>query len=187
MATLHYTNFTEKWTDARISLAIRHPSLLAGRQFSPGEMFHLCFCQNTFLFFTGLPKKTTVAKCTALFPLCKFVPIFPQAANKLLTYIEPFVPFFLPLRDSTPPPPPSGPWPPHFRGVPPSHTDTPHSVRLLWTSDQPDADNSIGQHITFVKRHISIPLAVCEPTIRERERPQTDPLDRAASGIGHKI
>jgi len=26
------------------------------------------------------------------------------------------------------------------------HTDTPHSVGLLWTSDQPDAENSTWQN-----------------------------------------
>jgi hypothetical protein len=35
-----------------------------------------------------------------------------------------------------------------------SHTDTPHSVGLLWTSDQPDAENSAWQHTTFTRdRH----------------------------------
>jgi hypothetical protein len=35
-----------------------------------------------------------------------------------------------------------------------SHSDTRHSVRLLWTSDQPDAENSIWQHTTLTKdRH----------------------------------
>jgi hypothetical protein len=27
-----------------------------------------------------------------------------------------------------------------------SHSDTPHSVRLLWTSDRPDAEPSTWQH-----------------------------------------
>ena len=30
-----------------------------------------------------------------------------------------------------------------------SHSDTPHSVRVLWTSDQPDADTSTWQHTTL--------------------------------------
>jgi hypothetical protein len=34
---------------------------------------------------------------------------------------------------------PSGPGPPHYR---PSHSDTPHSAGLLWTSDHPDAETS---------------------------------------------
>jgi hypothetical protein len=43
-------------------------------------------------------------------------------------------------RDS--PPPPSGPGPPHSRGFYITHKDTPQSVGLLWTSDQPLADTS---------------------------------------------
>jgi len=30
-----------------------------------------------------------------------------------------------------------------------SHSDTPRSVRLLWTSDQSDAETSTRQHTTF--------------------------------------
>ena len=30
-----------------------------------------------------------------------------------------------------------------------SYSDTPHTVRLLWTSDQPDTENSTWQHITL--------------------------------------
>ena len=38
-----------------------------------------------------------------------------------------------------------------------SHSDTPHSVGLLWTSDQPDAENSTRQHTTFTKGRQSCP------------------------------
>ena len=35
-----------------------------------------------------------------------------------------------------------------------SHSDTPHSVRLLWTGDQPDAETSTWQHTTLTRdRH----------------------------------
>jgi len=35
-----------------------------------------------------------------------------------------------------------------------SHSNTPHSLGLLWTSDQPDADASISQHSTLTRdRH----------------------------------
>jgi len=38
--------------------------------------------------------------------------------------------------------------------VPRSHTDTPHSVGLLWTSYQPDTGNSTWQHTTLTReRH----------------------------------
>ena len=30
-----------------------------------------------------------------------------------------------------------------------SHSDTPHSVGLLWTSDQPDGETSTWKHITL--------------------------------------
>jgi hypothetical protein len=43
---------------------------------------------------------------------------------------------------------PSGPEPPHYRGFTITHTYTPHSVGLLWTSDQPDAETSTWQHTT---------------------------------------
>ena len=39
-------------------------------------------------------------------------------------------------RDSSPPPLPSGPGPPHSRGFQITHNDAPQSVGLLWTSDQ---------------------------------------------------
>jgi len=38
--------------------------------------------------------------------------------------------------------PPTGPGLPHSRGFYITHNDTPHAVGLLWTSDQPDADDS---------------------------------------------
>ena len=40
-----------------------------------------------------------------------------------------------------------------------SHTDTPQSVGLLWTSDQPDAENSTSQHPTLI-RDIRVPIGV---------------------------
>ena len=32
-----------------------------------------------------------------------------------------------------------------------SHSDTPHSIELLWTSDQPDAETSVWQHRTLTR------------------------------------
>jgi hypothetical protein len=32
-----------------------------------------------------------------------------------------------------------------------SHSDAPHSVGLLWTSDQPDAQTSTRQHATLIR------------------------------------
>ena len=42
-----------------------------------------------------------------------------------------------------------GLWPPHSWGFLRSHTDTPQSVGLLWTSDQPVAETSTWQHTTL--------------------------------------
>jgi hypothetical protein len=50
--------------------------------------------------------------------------------------------------------PPSGPGPPHYRGFTITLGHTPHSVGLLWTSDQPDTETSTCQYITLTRdRH----------------------------------
>ena len=65
-----------------------------------------------------------------------------------------------------------------------SQSDSPQSVGLLWTSDQPDAETSTLQHTTLTRnRH---------PDIRRDSNPQFQQfsgrrpttLDRAAAGIG---
>ena len=38
-----------------------------------------------------------------------------------------------------------------------THSDTPHGVGLLWTSDQPDGDTTTGQHTTFTIDKTSMP------------------------------
>jgi hypothetical protein len=63
------------------------------------------------------------------------------------------------------------------------HTDTPHSVGLLWTSDQPNAETSTWRHTTL-KRRTSVPQAGFEPAIPAREQPQTQALDHATTGAG---
>jgi len=60
-----------------------------------------------------------------------------------------------------------------------SHSDTPHSVGLLWTSDHPVADTSTWQHTTLTTER---PRVGFEPTISAGERPQTHALDRAVTG-----
>jgi hypothetical protein len=65
-----------------------------------------------------------------------------------------------------------------------SHSDTQHSVGLLWTCDQPVAETSTWQHITLYKRLTSMPKAEFEPQILARELPQDHPLHRADTGIG---
>jgi len=58
-----------------------------------------------------------------------------------------------------------------------SYSDTPHSVELLWTSDQPDVETSTWQHTTLTTDRLEF-----EPAIPSRERSQTHALDRAATG-----
>jgi hypothetical protein len=67
-----------------------------------------------------------------------------------------------------------------------SHSDTPHSVGLLWTSDQPDAETSelyLTAHDTH-KRQTSVSPLGFEPTNPSSVRPQTHTLDRAVTGSG---
>jgi hypothetical protein len=67
-----------------------------------------------------------------------------------------------------------------------SHSDKPHSIELLWTNDQHDAESSTWQHttLTTAKCHA---LAGFESTIPASERPQTYALDRAATGTGKQV
>jgi len=63
-----------------------------------------------------------------------------------------------------------------------SHSDTPHSVGFLWTSDRPVADLyllTLNNHT----RHTSMPSVGFEPAIPTSERQQTHSLDHAATGI----
>jgi len=63
-----------------------------------------------------------------------------------------------------------------------SHSDTPHSVGLLWTSDRPDAETSTWQH-TVLTRDIHAFSGI--RTRNPRNLPAADPyLNRAATGIG---
>jgi len=62
-----------------------------------------------------------------------------------------------------------------------------HSVGLLWTNDQPDAENSTRKHTTQT-REATVALAGFEPPIPSAsERPQTYASDRATSGIGCNV
>jgi hypothetical protein len=65
-----------------------------------------------------------------------------------------------------------------------SHSDTPHSGGLLWTSDQPDAETSNRQHTTLKRdKHPRSPVRF-ESTIPASPRPKAHALDRTVSGIG---
>jgi hypothetical protein len=73
--------------------------------------------------------------------------------------------------------PPIGPGPPHSRGFYITHTDTPQSVGLLWTSDQLVAENSTWQHSTLttdihapggIRTHNLSRRTAADPRFRQR-------------------
>ena len=61
--------------------------------------------------------------------------------------------------------------------------DTPHSVKLLWMSDQPDAETSTSKHTTLTRQQTSMTPAGFKTAIPASRRPQTHASDRAAAGI----
>jgi hypothetical protein len=63
-----------------------------------------------------------------------------------------------------------------------SHSDTPHTVGLFWTSDQPVAETYLTKHNTQ-KRQATMLLAGLEPAIPSSQRQQTHVLDLAVTGI----
>jgi len=65
-----------------------------------------------------------------------------------------------------------------------SHSDAPHLVGLLWTSDQPDTETSTWQHTTLTRDRHPHPPVGFEPTIAASERSQTHTLDCTTTGIG---
>jgi hypothetical protein len=60
--------------------------------------------------------------------------------------------------------------------------DTQHSVGLLWTSDRLAAETSTWEHRTLKQTQIHAPRGI-RTAIPASEQPQTDALDRAATGI----
>ena len=63
-----------------------------------------------------------------------------------------------------------------------SHSETQHSIGLLWKSDQPDAETSTWHHTT--RWQTSRPPARFEPEIPASESPQNHALNREATGTG---
>ena len=63
----------------------------------------------------------------------------------------------------------------------PSHSDTPHSAGLLWTSDRLLRTDRYVTTYSIHNRQTSMPPKGFEPN---SERPQTHTLDRAVTGIG---
>ena len=77
--------------------------------------------------------------------------------------------------------------PPHSCGFEITHNDTPQSVGLLWTSDQPITETCTWQTHNTKNRHTFMPPAGFEPAIPADDRLQTHALDRSATGIGTPI
>jgi len=63
-----------------------------------------------------------------------------------------------------------------------SYSDTPHSVGLLWTSGQPDAEVPTWQYTTITRD--SHPCSGGFRTHNSSKQPQTHALDRSATGTG---
>jgi len=61
-----------------------------------------------------------------------------------------------------------------------SHSDTPHSVGLLWTSDQPDAETCTWQHTTLTRD------LHAHDGIRTRNRSKRTPADPRLTPRGHR-
>jgi len=69
------------------------------------------------------------------------------------------------------------------------HSETSHSVGLLWKSDQPEArprDLYLTNKPHSQKTDIHAP-AVSESAVPAGQQPQTPALDRAATGIGNWV
>ena len=71
-----------------------------------------------------------------------------------------------------------------FCKVPRSHSDTPHSAGLLWTSDQFVAETSTCTTHNTRNRLTSMSHVGFEPALPASKRPQTHALDRAAIRVG---
>jgi hypothetical protein len=71
-------------------------------------------------------------------------------------------------------------------GVSRSHSDTLHSIGLLWKSGKPDAETSTWHLTPFTQNNTSTPLARFESTIPVSEQPQIHVLGRATTEIGSR-
>jgi hypothetical protein len=74
--------------------------------------------------------------------------------------------------------------PPHSWGYMITLKDTPQSVGLLWTSDQPVTETSTWQHTQHLQQTNIHVQAGFDPAIPVGDRPQIHALDRSATGIG---
>ena len=67
----------------------------------------------------------------------------------------------------------------------PSHSDTPHSVGLLWMSDQPDAETCTWQHTTLTRNRYACPRRDSNP--QSVKRADADPLLRPRGHWGRRV
>jgi len=65
-----------------------------------------------------------------------------------------------------------------------SQSDTSQSIRLLWTSDRPDAETCTFTTQKTHKRQTPMTPAGFEPAIPASDRPQNHALERATTAIG---
>ena len=63
-----------------------------------------------------------------------------------------------------------------------SHSDTPHLLGLLWTSDQPDAENSTWQHKTLTRDRHPRPPRDSNPQFKQASGRRTPPYTARPPG-----
>jgi len=73
--------------------------------------------------------------------------------------------------------------PPHYRGSTIAHNDASQSVGLLCKSGGLDAGTSTSRPTTLTREKTSMPPAEFETVILASERPHSQALDRATTGI----
>jgi len=66
-----------------------------------------------------------------------------------------------------------------------SHFETPHSLGILWTCDQPDAQTSSSQHTTLTKDRHPCPLRDSNPQSQQASDRRTTPW--TAQPVGSAI
>jgi len=158
------------WKTAKLLYFCHLKEFVRPETFGPTLVYALATSANNFL-------QIRSVKTLSLWPTLVMIVKEAILVTKILT-LESCRTIFLSLtyelrglylwRNSTPPPSPTG------QGLliieaSRSHSDAPHSVGLLWTSDQPDAETSTWQH----SQQTSMPPAGFEPTIPASERPRT--------------
>ena len=80
---------------------------------------------------------------------------------------------------------PNGPGPPHIEASL-SHANTPQSVGILWTTDQPDAETSSWQHTTLITDiHGSRGIRTRYPSKLEAADPRLWPRDKRDRSVVH--